>query len=640
VAILVLAAASAQLSAVEPAAAAWLPAVAATPDGTEANVSGAQVAVDAAGNVTAVWNVGATGSRAVRSAFRPAGGEWGPAVNRIGLTSTFDCHDPRLAVDANGDAAVVAECEKPAAAIRAAYRPGANWNSGAEIAGSGSGATPRVGIADSGEAIAVWAGPGATVQSSARTLAGSAWSAAVQISAGGETAEAPNLGVNAATGYAHAAWLKPRKETVSDPVVEVRGARRTPGSTWAAPFTITQPAFPTTPVVTEEPQIYVSTSGERLYGYQLLAAGGLNLGSRRSFSDFAGYTEPPGSVTDPPGGVEAPRFALGGTNVGTVAWRTFPEGGGVVVRAAVTSGNSWTEVTTIGGPAGASIGTEPELAADAAGNATIVWYAGGGFESARRRASGGFEPKQTISNPANPGFGSPAVTMTDGGDGLVVWPAESDNLAFAVDDRTPPTLAPTVPASAQALAPVAMSATANDIWSGANLSWDFGDGATAVGSDVSHAYATAGSKTVTITATDGAGNTSISTRTIAVTSAPAPPPPPGGGQGDKRKLALKLKVPKQSWAMIRRARAVLVKCRLDVAGRCAGKAKLNGRAAGRKGSVKAPARRFALLRLKLSARTLGLIAEASAPVRLKLAVTATAPGRTAAATTRTLRIAP
>src|SRR5215213_11316421 len=110
-AILVLAAASA-----EPAAAAWLPAVAATPDGTETSVSDPQVATDAAGNVTAVWTVGAVGSRGVRSAFRPADGAWQPAVNRIGLTSASDCHDPRLAVDANGDAAVVAECEKPAAA--------------------------------------------------------------------------------------------------------------------------------------------------------------------------------------------------------------------------------------------------------------------------------------------------------------------------------------------------------------------------------------------------------------------------------------------------------------------------------------------------------------------------------------------
>ena len=634
VAVLILVAAVARLGGSEPAAAAWLPAVAATPDGTETGVSGAQVATDAAGNVTAVWTVGAVGSRAVRSAFRPAGGDWQAAVNRIGLTATFDCHDPRLAVDANGDAAVVAECEKPAAAIRAAYRPGASWSSGAEISGSGSGATPRVGIADSGEAIVVWAGPGATVQSSSHTLAGSAWSAAVQVSAGGETAEAPNVGVNAATGYAHAAWLKPRKETVSDPVVEVRGARRAPAGTWAAPFNITQPAFSTTPVVTEEPQIYVSTSGERLYGYQLLSTT-LSLSSRRSFSDFAGYSEPPGSVTDPPGGVEAPRFALGGTNVGTAVWRTFPEGGGVLVRAAVTSGNSWTGVTTIGGPAGTSIGTEPVLAADAAGDATIAWYAGGGIESARRLAAGGFEPKQTISNAANPGFGSPAVAMTDAGDGLAVWSAEADHLAFAVDDRTPPTLTPSVAASAQAGAPATMSAAVSDLWSDVNVSWDFGDGSGASGLAVSHAYATAGPKTVTVTATDAAGNTTSATRSVAVSPAPGS----GGGGAGARKVTLKLKIPKQSRAAIQRAGAVKVKCKLDTAGKCAGKVKLNGKAAGR-GSVKAIAKRFAVLKLKLKPKTLKAIAEATAPVRLKLQLSATAPGRLAAKATRTLTIRP
>lgn len=621
----------------EPAAAAWLPPVAAS--GIESRVEDPQVAVDGAGNTTVVWTSGEAPNRGIRSAFRPAGGEWQPAVNRIGLTSSSDCHDPRLAVDANGDAAVVAECEKPAAAIRAAYRPGTSWSGGGKISGSDAGVAPRVGIADSGEAIVVWAGPGAIVQGSAHTLTGGAWGAAILISGVGETAEAPNVGVNAATGYAHAAWLKPRKETVSDPVVEVRGARRTSGSagTWGSPFNITQPAFPTTPVVTEEPQIYVSTSGERLYGYQNESAGLLRLGSRRSFSDFGGYSEPPGVVNDPPGGVEEPRFALGGSNVGTAAWRTFPEGGGVLVRAAVTAGNGWTGVTTIGGPAGTSIGTEPVLAADAAGNATIAWSAGGGIESARRLASGGFEPKQTISSVAHPGFGSPVVTMTDAGDSLAVWSSNANHLALAVDDRTPPTLSPTVPASAQAGASVAMSATASDLWSGVSVKWDFGDGATGSGPSVSHAYATAGPKTVEITATDGAGNTTTTTRTIAVASSPSPP---GGGPSPQRQVALKLKVPKQSWAAIQRTGAVKVKCKLDVAGSCAGKAKLKGKAASRRGSVKAVAKRFAVLKLKLTAKTLAAIGDAVAPVRLKLEITATATGRTAAKATGTLRIAP
>jgi hypothetical protein len=66
-----------------------------------------------------------------------------------------------------------------------------------------------------------------------------------------------------------------------------------------------------------------------------------------------------------------------------------------------------------------------------------------------------------------------------------------------------------------------------DAWSGLGATtWDFGDGASAAGTAVSHAYATAGDKTVTVSSTDALNQTTTRTRTITVTSAAAPPVPP------------------------------------------------------------------------------------------------------------------
>ena len=51
-----------------------------------------------------------------------------------------------------------------------------------------------------------------------------------------------------------------------------------------------------------------------------------------------------------------------------------------------------------------------------------------------------------------------------------------------------------------------MAAAASDRVSPVALAWSFGDGATATGGAVSHAFGSAGAFNVTVTATDAAGN--------------------------------------------------------------------------------------------------------------------------------------
>jgi PKD domain-containing protein len=101
--------------------------------------------------------------------------------------------------------------------------------------------------------------------------------------------------------------------------------------------------------------------------------------------------------------------------------------------------------------------------------------------------------------------------------------------AAAFDAGGPNLLGAAVPMGAVAGQPVAMSASFVDLWSGLGEapSWSFGDGASASGAQVSHAYAAPGVYTVTVTARDGLGNTTNSTYSITVNpGAPFSPPLP------------------------------------------------------------------------------------------------------------------
>jgi hypothetical protein len=98
------------------------------------------------------------------------------------------------------------------------------------------------------------------------------------------------------------------------------------------------------------------------------------------------------------------------------------------------------------------------------------------------------------------------------------------------DAAAPTFSAVNVPTTANTGQAAGMSATATDRLTAVTLNWAFGDGSTASGPSVSHAYGAPGAYTVTITARDASGNARSTTKTIQITT---PPPPGGCAAGDK-----------------------------------------------------------------------------------------------------------
>jgi hypothetical protein len=87
------------------------------------------LAVDAAGNSYAVWQDEHSGRSEIYFAYRPASGSWGTPV-QLGDPGADDCRSPAIAVDAQGNAAVVwSQWHDRAYGVYAATRsPGGSWS--------------------------------------------------------------------------------------------------------------------------------------------------------------------------------------------------------------------------------------------------------------------------------------------------------------------------------------------------------------------------------------------------------------------------------------------------------------------------------------------------------------------------------
>jgi hypothetical protein len=431
------------------------------------NPSGAHIGLDGAGDAVAVWASFGGHGAVIRTAVRPAGGDWSEAED----LSVEGGGMPQFAMNAAGDAVAVwtgfnGTSEVIWAATRSA---GSGWSTPTEIpAGGELGWLPRVAIDAAGDAIAVWQRPGDGVVRAAMRPAGGDWSAPEDVSAAGESGQAPRIAMNAA-GAAVAAW----NDNSGDP--SVRAAMRPPGGDWSAPEDVSAAGEDT-----DDPAVAIDESGDAFAIWPRVVSGNRNL--RAAMLPSGGEWWDPEDIS-----AEAGTFQSYNLEVSAVA--------GVV--AAWTRGVSATDHQV---------------------------------EAAVRPPGGGWSGPEDLSLPGEDA-GLPSLAFDATGDAVAIWGHKAGGAyvvqGSGYDYSGPRLDALLIPAIGTAGEPVSFAVSPFDVFSLGATSWAFGDGSQiAVGNTVSHVYAAPGNYPVTVSALDASGNASTQTETIVIAAAPTQPPPP------------------------------------------------------------------------------------------------------------------
>jgi hypothetical protein len=263
----------------------------------------------------------------------------------------------------------------------------------------------------------------------------------------------------------------------------------------------------------------------------------------RSMIDPAGSAAVLGSVdTVTSGGflgslVASPALARRGDGTVTAVWAISNPIGGSLLRSAdaAAAATVFGVKDDIEGYGGATAVGAPDVA-PLPGAALVLVAADGGAVRAATSATG-----QPFGAPLDLVSGADAPTSAqvegDGLGGLVAAWTQGEGAnrrvyAQLYDDAPPAISNAVTPAALGAGQAGAFSATASDAWSGAVAEWDFGDGQTATGAQVSHTYSGGGVFAVTVRARDAAGNVSDRIeRVVRVSGPPAGPGAPGGPGG-------------------------------------------------------------------------------------------------------------
>ena len=472
---------------------------------------------------------------------------------------------PELAVNPAGDAIVVwnreegAVCPSEPAALECIHivettaraRTATGWQAPAEVARPGVGNRPRVAIDTTGRTALLWVhdiGEDRVVQATIRSGLSGAWPNANDLS--GSPLEVRNHAIALdGQGNAVAVWAQRDVSTfyvVGDLRVAARGF-------WEAPVALSSlsgnaPAGPA---------LALAPGGEAVVawieGGQVRAARGLTT---------AGTWESPVTLASAGGPVATDvDVAVSAAGDAVVVWSW---GANSVQAAARAAGGGWSGPVTLGtgraidvgidgagtavavwlgGPARnvlqssrhrrgaarwsrpfavAQGASEPTLAMNAAGNAVAAWTRGASrvIRTALRPAALGTWVRPT--DVSGSGASAPRVGLSAASDATVVWNrARPPRVVVEVRHLTgggPLLVHQKIPKTALvgraatfAVAPAAWTAPLSG-----SMTWRFGDGTSATGVRVTHAYRSAGTYTLTVTQRDAAGAVSTLTRRVSV----------------------------------------------------------------------------------------------------------------------------
>lgn len=486
---------------------------------------GQQVAVDAAGNATAVWSRSDGTNYRIQTSTRPAGGTWSDP-----FTASPEGHDairPQISANAAGDVALVwKQSDGVTDRIMAQHRLASGLVSmpvPLATAAQDDVGDPHVAVDGGGNFTAIWqqlAGGDRRVHARTRPPGGN-WSTVDIISAAGGPARDLALSANPGASGATAIWTR---DNGVDYRVQVSSRLST--TTWTAADTLStagQDAI--------SPQVLVEPSGKTTAVWARSDGEAKRIQARTRLPALGWAASLIVNLSEAGQEADFPQLAVDAAGNATAVWSRSDGSHGRIQASTRPFGGAWSAVPDTLSVAG-QIARDPQVAVDAAGNATAVWarFDGADYrvQSSRRPVDGAWPSPLTLSLVGEPAI-EPQLAVDAAGDVTTVWD-RSDSVSTRVqgiglDVAGPVATTLAIPATGTAGQPAAMSVTATDTWSAvSSTAWSFGDGSNATGTSVSHAYAAAGTYEVSVTITDAVGNATLRTGSITVAAAPVIPP--------------------------------------------------------------------------------------------------------------------
>ena len=411
--------------------------------------------------------------------------------------------------------------------IEAAIRPaGGSFGPVQTLSAAGQNAKdPKVAI-DSRAGTAVWdrtngaPSTGSTIQAAIRPPGGVFdFAKNLSVPANAIYADWPAVGVNA-HGDAVAVWERGGPYPAAK---VIQASFHGPGEDFGPAQSVTDPAL----VTGRNPQVAVEDSGAALLAWPQAPNGSnqdvLEVATSAPGGLF-GTGKPISRATEDANGYG---LAVNQHGDAVVVWESVIAGTVRIEASQRPAGEAFDPVQDVTGSDGSP--QLPSVAIDDSRNTLAVWKqkvdAQQVIVGASGEAGGPLGAVLTLSH-AEQDTNNPSVAASPRGDGLAVWESYvgTDDIVQGVGfDRTAPTLSGLiVPGAATAGLAAPFGVTARDVWSPVNqLTWNFGDGSSAEGDAVQHAFAAPGSFSATVTATDAAGNATTSAASSVAVGAPA-----------------------------------------------------------------------------------------------------------------------
>ncbi len=508
-------------------------------------VDSPQAGLDAVGNTTVVWSTKKGDEGRIKFTDRPVGGKWSapdyiPASGALGES----VRNLQLAVDAEGNAVSLLRYMAGGSwkSVEAHRDAGGEWSRFAELSEGHKTGIPRITVAG-GNSVATWTRMnyssdgvffGTDVWTRIRAD-GQSWGNAKALSVE-KLVGSQQAAVNDA-GDAVVVWVSYNKENQAMTTIKASSYSTERG--WSeSPVNVSH---------VDVSMAYTADVAVDEVGNTIVVWRQFN-NNDGSWYIKSAYRPAVASPDDPNGGWNEPVDIYGG-GLSAKDLQVEVKGDGKAVAVwsqvdgenrntyAVTSkaNGGWGEPTVVGTVDGSrrSPHPDPQLAVNAAGDATVVWVvqddmdSSYGIYSATQSAdsdtddNGGdwTEPVGVATGmSSNPGVAGIAI---DGeGNSVTTWTDRSGTSvvrAAAHDAAGPRLVGLNVPATGTVGVPISFSVSSFDAWSGnVGTTWSFGDGQQVTGPSVSHSYTSAGTYQVQAKAADLVGNDSTETRTITI----------------------------------------------------------------------------------------------------------------------------